>query len=198
MIEHLAEEGFAHVNPPIPVWVPSEGDHVRGYILGRQCDRNGDAFYVLQLTKDWHEAGGEAGLPAGTRIAIFETHEMAACEKLVTRYQTVQHQGTLQTVAVYAYEVVLIAARNPLVADSDVTIQIHGRRVPGQGATPPIGEQPAPFTAPSIPMRAMVAALEEMQKQAAQEASAGPVVELVPSEEAPSEDAPEGAPPNGA
>jgi hypothetical protein len=176
MLEQLKNEGFAHINPPVPVWIPSDGDTIRGYILARQIDRHDDPFYVLQLTKPWGD--GDAEIAAGTRVAVYETSSLSACRKLMPHYQDVQQAGVTLSLAVFAYEVQFVAGINPEQASDEIGIEIYARRVNGQGAQPPIGPVPAPFTLPVIARAAITT------HQATLEEQPPPVPEATGAEEA--------------
>jgi len=119
MLEQLKNEGFAHINPPVPVWIPSDGDTIRGYILARQIDRHDDPFYVLQLTKPWGD--GDAEIAAGTRVAVYETASLSACRKLMPHYQDVQQAGVTLSLAVFAYGPVPAPFTLPVIARAAIT-----------------------------------------------------------------------------
>ena len=158
MLETLKEEGFNHINPSVPVWIPTEGDTIRGYILARQFDRNEDAFYVLQLTHDWTPDADdtEEVLPAGSLVAVFEAPTIGACQRLLPNYQRVTlPQGEMQ-VASYAFEVVMTAGQQTQFGYPDA-IEVAARRIEGASAVPSIQQPPASFTYPTMTKRALVA-----------------------------------------
>lgn len=149
--------GFAHINPPIPVWFAAEGDAIRGYILGRQFDRNEDAFYIVQLTQDWQpqEDDTEHVLPAGSHVAVFETPTIAACQRLLPHFQSVPTPTGNVEMAAYAFEVVMTGAEQSELGYPD-GIEVHAKRVNGTAAMPKIGDRPADFTFPLMTKRALV------------------------------------------
>lgn len=191
MLEELSQEGFAHINPSIAVWVPTDGDTIRGYILGRQFDRNDDPFYVVQLTRDWKpqpDDDDEQVLPAGAQVAVFETPHIGHCQRLLPNYQRVPTPTGEVQMAVYAYEVVLIAEDQSELGYADA-IKVMALRINGSQAVPAVAPPPAAFTFPTMTKRA----LAKLQQSTIAMASRGVEVtaELI---EKPSAE----APPNGA
>lgn len=176
MLEILKEEGFDHINPSVPVWVPSDGDTIRGYILGRQFDRNKDAFYILQLTRDWKpgEEDTEDVLPAGSLVAVFETPTITQCQRLMPNYQRVPVPAGEMTVASSAFEVVMTATSEQTPWGYPDALEVAARNVPGAGAVPAIGPPPAPFIYPTMTYRAQMEfqrAADESAATAAKEAA---------------------------
>lgn len=142
----LTAEGFSHVNAAIPVWVPSgEGDSIRGYVLARQVDREGDGFLVVQLTRDY-----EFGVAAGTVLAVYETHSIRGADRLEPSYHTHRSpDGPPVTVPLAVVEVSIHAAQ-PWSKAHGWSLEVYARQLSAQQAQPPIGPRVPPFVRPTL------------------------------------------------
>ncbi len=138
------DDGFELLNPTLPVFAPrAAGQQVRGFIMGRQLDPNGDAFYVLQLTAPCEHAltvEGACAVDGGEQLAVYETDSIKGCAKFMPNLQPTADG---QTVAHWACEVIFETLRHH---DAGWHYIARGRHVRGA----PIG-MPAKFSLPDVP-----------------------------------------------
>lgn len=148
--QQLRSEGFQHVNAAIPVWVPAgDGDAIRGYVIGRQPDRNGDVFLVLQLTRAYGD------VPAGTLVACYESHTIRSARELEPTYHTQQRPGGPPLTVPLAAVEVSIHATGPWTKAAGYVLELYARTVTAQAADPPIGPRPAPLLLPTLELDAV-------------------------------------------
>lgn len=132
-----AEEGFVLINPPLVLYEPSgEHDTLRGYVLSRQEDGNGGAFYCVQLTAPRTQAGRT--IEAGSLMAIAELDCIRALSYLMPKLEPTGPQGELAPKSVY--EVILEPLRQQ---GAEWVHLIHTRHLLAAAASPPVLRPPA-------------------------------------------------------